>query len=405
MTAAFASLKRLAGPGIVAWALAVPALAPAAPFVPTSDEQVLATVPARSGDPRARELAALREAWRGDPKNLRLALDLATGYFDEVAAEGDPRYIGYAQAALAPWWNMPDPPTGVRVLRAMLLQFDHRFDEALADLDAALRADPTHLTAAAWRTAIQLVRADYEGARSSCAQMAALAVPLLGAACRAQVDATTGKAAPAAAALRVALAKDLAAGGAGAGPEARLWSLTRLAEIEERRGEFDAAESAFRAALALPVTDVYLLAAYADYLLDRGRYTEVLALLKGRGRADVLLLRLALAARAAGDPAAERYRRELAARFEAAARRGDTSHRKEESRFVLALQGQTARALLLARENYAQQREPADARILLEAALAARDPAAAQPALDVMARSGIESVALQQLAQRLKALQ
>ncbi|MBK6790170.1 MAG: hypothetical protein IPG77_21810, partial [Betaproteobacteria bacterium] len=44
-----------------------------------------------------------------------------------------------------------------------------------------------------------------------------------------------------------------------------------------------AAEAAFRDALALAVPDVYLQAAYADFLLDRGRPAEVLTLLQDRG--------------------------------------------------------------------------------------------------------------------------
>jgi hypothetical protein len=58
-------------------------------------------------------------------------------------------------------------------------------------------------------------------------------------------------------------------------------------------------------------------------------------------------------------------------------------------------------ALELARRNWATQREPADARILLEAALAANDPAAAQPVLDWLGRTGLEHVGLQALVDRL----
>ena len=223
--------------------------------------------------------------------------------------------------------------------------------------------------------------------------------PLGATACLAQVDAATGRAAQAATALRTALLANPQA----SAPE-RLWSLTRLAETEERRGDFVAAEAAFRDALALGVPDVYVQAAYADFLLDRGRPAEVLTLLQDRGRADVLLLRLALAARATGDPRAAGFAQELQARFDAARRRGDTSHRKEESRFALALQGDVSRALVLARENWAEQREAADARILLEAALAARDAAAAAPVLQWLADSGFESVVLQSLATRVREL-
>ena len=376
----------------------------AAPYLPASDKQVLERLPARATDPQAKELNALRLAWRQQPDDIDRAVRLAERYFDAVAAEGDPRYIGYAQAALAPWWNLPAPPTAVRVLRAKLLQFDHRFTEALADLDAALLADPAHGDAWAWRAAIHMVRADYTQALRSCEKLAELAPPLIGVACTAQVDATTGRAEAAATALRNALASTPASA-PGADAAQRLWALTRLAETEERRGAYPAAEAAFRQALALGLDDVYAQAAYADFLLDRKRPAEVLTLLKDRARADVLLLRLALAAQAAGTPERDTWARILGERFDAAALRGDTTHRKEASRYRLALLGQPDQALALASENFAEQREPADARILLEAAVAARQPSAAAPALAWMAASGIQSVALQRLAAELKGLQ
>jgi len=379
--------------------LCLPAVLTAAPYTPTDDAQVVERVPARASDPRARELDALRQQLRRSPQDLDLAVRFAQRCYDEVAAQGDPRYIGYAQAALQPWLALADPPPAVRVLRAVLLQFDHRFEPALQDLEAVLRVEPGHLDAGAWRTAILMVRGDYAGARESCRQLAPHATPLGAAACLAQVDAATGRAAQAATALRTALLANPQA----SAPE-RLWSLTRLAETEERRGEFVAAEAAFRDALALDLPDVYVLAAFADFLLDRGRAAEVLTLLQDRGRADVLLLRLALAARATGDPRAAGFAQELQARFDAARRRGDTSHRKEESRFALAVQGDVPRALTLARENWAEQREAADARILLEAALAARDAAAAAPVMQWLADSGFESVVLQSLAARVREL-
>ena len=268
----------------------------AAPRTPMSDSEVLERVPARASDPAAREMQALRQAWRAQPQDLDTATRLAWRYQQEVAATGDPRYMGSIQAALAPWWALPDPPPEVRVLRAVVLQFDPRFDPALADLAAVLRDEPDRADALAWQLAIRLVQADYAGARASCEALAPLASPLIAAACRAQVDAATGQATAAAAALRGALQRER-----GANAAERLWSLTRLAEIEERRGDFSAAEAAFNEAEGLGLTDVYLQAAHADFLLDRGRAADVLKLLKDRGRADVLLLRLALAAQTMKD--------------------------------------------------------------------------------------------------------
>ncbi len=376
------------------FALSLPAAA--APHVPANDAQVLERVPARAVDARVRDLQALRAAWRANPRDAELAVRLARRYVDEAAAEGDPRYIGYAQAALAPWWDEAAPPVAVRVQRAVLRQYGHQFTEALADLDAAVLAEPANAEAWSWLAAIHLVRADYAAAARGCDGLAPLTTPLLAAGCRASVDSLTGQAGPAAITLAVALKA-----ATDAGPDERLWALTRLAEVAERRGSIAAAERAFRDGLALGVADVYLQAAYADFLLDNGRPGEVLTLLKDGARADVLLLRLALAAKAAKDPRATGWTRELAARFEAARARGDRTHEKEEARFALELQGDATRALALARSNYAVQREPADARILLEAAIAARQPDAGKPVRDWLAAHRVESVMLQSLASRL----
>lgn len=379
--------------------LAAAACARAAPYVPKTDDQVVERLPLKAGDRAARELAALRAQWRQDPQNAEAATALALAYIEQALAEGDPRYVGYAQSTLQPWWNKPDPPAAVRTLRAIVLQYDHRFDAALADLAAATQADPDDALAWSWATAIHLVRADLDAARQSCERLAELTPDLVGVACQAQIAALTGHAGEAAASLRDALRTQR-----DADPALRLWALTRLGETEERRGDSAAAERAYRDALDLQRPDVYLLAAYADFLLDRGRPSEVLALLKDQSRADVLLLRLAIAAKAAQDPRREAFARELGARFDAARARGDTSHQKEESRFALALLQQPERALQLALENYRQQKELADARIVLEAALAARQRTAAEPVLRWMAATGVESPALRALARQLEAL-
>jgi tetratricopeptide (TPR) repeat protein len=372
----------------------------AAPFVPRSDDEVVERLPLKAGDRAARELAQLRLQWRRDPGNADAAVALSMAYIDQALAEGDPRYVGYAQSALQRWWSVPDAPPAVRVQRAIVLQYDHRFDEALADLAAATRAAPDDALAWSWSTAIHLVRGNLDGARQSCQRLGELGADLVGVACRAQVDALTGRASAAAASLRDALRAH-----GNADPALRLWALTRLAETEERRGDAVAAEAAYREALALQRADVYLQAAYADFLLDRGRASEVLALLKDQTRADVLLLRLAIASKATNDPRRDAYAREMAARFDAARARGDLSHQKEESRFALAVSGQPERALQLALANYRQQKEVADARIVLEAAVAARQRAPAEGVLQWMAATGVESPALRALAAQLKDMQ
>jgi Tfp pilus assembly protein PilF len=378
-------------------AVVLTAAAFAAPYRPSSDQQVLERLPSRATDPGMRELNELRRTLQANPRDLDAAVRLARRYCELVEAEGDPRYIGYAQAAMAPWWNETDPPVQARVMRAVILQYGHQFDAALADLDAVLRKDPGHAEAWAWRAAISMVQARYPQARESCRHVALAASALIGTGCEALVDSVTGKAVAAAETIRTALRQT-----PQASPPERLWMLTRLAEMEGRLGHAVQAEEAYRAALALGLDDGYLLAAYADFLLDQHRPADVIELLNGRTRSDLLLLRLALAAKALGAPMLGGWEHDLAARFDAAHLRGDKLHRKEEARFELGVRGDAERALALAQENYVLQKEPADARVLLEAALAARQPAAAEPVLRWMSESGIESTTLRALAQALK---
>ena len=83
--------------------------------------------------------------------------------------------------------------------------------------------------------------------------------------------------------------------------------------------------------------------------------------------------------------------------------RGEKLHLQEEARYLLELKGDARAALAAAAENYRTQREPRDALILMEAALAARDPGAAAPALQWLESSGFEDERIRRLAMRLKA--
>ena len=359
----------------------------AAPRLPASGAEVLEDLPWRA-DPQQRELRALRARLQEAPRDLPRAVEVARRYIEVGRRDADPRYYGYAQAALGPWWNQQAPPPQVRLLRATLLQSEHRFPEALADLAALTAQQPDNAQAWLTRATVETVRADYAAATQSCARLSSLADELVTTACIANVGAMNGRLA---ASERLLAAVRARAGNAG-NPAIGAWVLTMLAEMAQRRGAAAVAEARFRDALRLAPRDTYLLGAYADFLLDAGRQGEAAALLAPHARVDGLLLRHALASRQGPELA------ELAARFDAGERRGDGVHLREQARFELALRGDARRALAIARRNWDVQKETADARILLEAALAARDVAAARPVLDWMRGARVEDVQLARLA-------
>ncbi len=371
----------------------------AAPYVPRADNELLERLPSKPNDPAMREIKNLRGELSRDPQNLELAIRLARRYFEQANAQGDPRYVGYAQAALKLWWDQPQPPTPVLVMRATLLQYRHDFPGALADLARAIERDSADPRAWSLRAAIHVVQADYEESRRDCARLAPLVPELIAVACVAFVDGLNGYARQSHDTLSRALARATDVNAAQ-----KMWVLTRLAEMAWRLNDSKLAEDHFRQALALDITDGFLLAAYADFLLDYGRPQEVIALLKDWTLADPLLLRLALAEHAANARAAREHQATLADRYAAARLRGDTTHEQEESHFSLQLQNRPEEALRLAQSNWRVQREPRDARVLLEVALALRRPEAAQPVLDWMAKTHIEDWYLQRLADQLAAI-
>jgi hypothetical protein len=366
-----------------------------APFVPQSDSEVVERLPVAS-DPALRSVESLRRQVASRPGDAGLRLDIAQRYFGLAMAQGDPRYVGYAMSAIAPLEQVAAGDSRYWLVRGQLQQYGHDFDGALASLKRASQIDPQAVDPVAWRAAIYMVQAQYAWAAAECDQLAKIATPLLTRGCTAYVRAATGQLIPAYAMLSEAVAAS-----ADVPPELMLWLQTRLAELAARLQRPGDAERHYRAALALGVTDQFLLASYADFLLHRERAAEVLPLLAGWERSDILLLRLALAGKAANDPRAAGWRKQLRERFEDAARRGDRLHEQEAARWALELENDAAKALAYAQRNYGLQKEPRDAEMLLRAALAANQPMAAQPALEWLKTSGYEDPALQQLAVKL----
>jgi len=375
----------------------LPLLALAAPYTPKDGSAVIEQLPRRA-DATQSELRGLRQQLNATPQDLALASGLAQRYIALARSETDPRYLGYAQAALAPWWRQATPPLPVRLLRATILQSTHHFGLALQDLDAVIAQQPQNGQAWLTRATVLTVQGDYAQATAACARLSALTTQLVTVTCLANIASVTGRAASSERLLDLTLQRS-----SGAAPELESWALTLLAEMATRRGETALAEARYKQALAQQPRDSYLLGAYADFLLDRQRPQDVVRLLKDQQRIDALLLRYALALQAlpGQQTAFQAEKAELAARFHAAMQRGDTVHQREQARFTLFLQQDIPAALQLAQQNWAIQKEVPDMRILLEAALAARNDSAAQPVLAWIAANGVEDEALQRLVRQL----
>lgn len=346
------------------------------PFLPRSDGEVLEEVP--KGTPRP---------------TAPLTVDEAAARAKELIVEarrsgGDPRLLGRAQATLAPWWNEPSPPRQVRLLRATLKQSFHDFEGALADLDAQVAADPTDAQAWLTRATVLSVLARYPEAERSCEPLAGV----VAAVCRAQVWGVTGRVKEAVAALAALQPA----------PAERAWVLSVKGELERWGGDDARAATTLQQALLLEPTDTYTRLLLAQLQLDVEQPARAAGLFEGRAVNDGELLMLVLALKAAKAPEYDARRAELDERVAANRQRGETLHQREESRYAFALEGDVAKALELATKNWAVQKEPADARVLLEAAVAAKDAKAAAPVLEWLDQTKFTDPRLQALAKELR---
>ena len=95
------------------------------PYIPASDAVVLEHLPS-TRDPRVRAFDALRRARTSAPRNPKLAIELARSYLDYGRATGDARFLGRAQAVIAPLLAVKSPSPDVLLLEATLLQSRQR---------------------------------------------------------------------------------------------------------------------------------------------------------------------------------------------------------------------------------------------------------------------------------------
>jgi hypothetical protein len=385
-------------------AFAAPAreAATATTYTPSDDAAVIARVPTR--DPE--ELSA-RRTLAAAPDRVELAVELARADIRRYRTLSDPRFLGRAQATLAPWWNLAEPPRDVLLLRATIRQSLHDFDGAKADLDRVVARPPAegatedaatfaqaHLT----RAVVATITADYPRARESCAVIAPLTSPLVVATCEAPLDAIAGKADAAYETVSRALA-----GARRADVGVRGWALTQLAELALVRGDRAAADRHLRAALALDAHDAYARNLLADVLLLEDRAREASELLAGKDAIDSHLVRRAIAEHRSHGPDEPKLVRAMRERIAAAALRGDRIHLREEAMFALAVLHDPKAAVSLAQGNWAVQKELADARLLAEAAAAAGDADAARPVLAWARKHGLRDAQLETFLARLEA--
>jgi tetratricopeptide (TPR) repeat protein len=314
-----------------------------------------------------------------------VAIPLAQFYIQQSRVSGDLRYLGYAQAVLAPWVKQSPAVPEVLVLQATLQQSRHEFTASLATLDRALTARPHDPQALLIRATVLRVLGRYAEAGAACERFSGLVDPRLGALCVQSLRALNGH-------LESAYSALMQVSTQGWLNSEKSWLYSELGEMAVRLGRDADAQQWFQLDLTLVPADFYVRAAYADLLLRQGRPGAALTLLQGQENFEPLLLRIAIAQRQLHDPRQAQSSARLQAAFAAELQRGEAVHRREQARFLLEVEDQPKRSLAAALDNWTVQHEPDDVLALVHAARAAGSPAAAEPALEFVRTQGLRDV-------------
>ncbi|MDQ7017281.1 MAG: hypothetical protein Q9N68_12985 [Gammaproteobacteria bacterium] len=329
----------------------------AAPYTPSSDDKViLQLLPLGDVDQRFQQL---RLEWKKNPLEASVAAELATLYLDRAQDRAGERYLGYAQAVLAPWSNSKTASLDIRYLSARLLQAQHQFVAAIHMLNSILKINPAHISARFSLASLYEARGEYQQGQQVCKQLGRNGEMVLAALCVANFWTLTNKS-ERGLRLLISLMYQVE------DPILKSWVLGIMAQASFVAGQIKQADHYYQQGLALTPKQAYLLTAYADFLLAQNRGKEVLILLSGKIRDARLLLRVALAHKMLrNNRALEVVLQRLRLGFEEAKWRVDNSGALVESRYLFEFEQEFARALELAYEHWQVEKSPYVARLIL----------------------------------------
>ncbi len=343
-------------------------------YVPQSDDEVVAVLPeavvALANQSRRRFAVDNASTPDGtvsaDERALLWQKILAV--YNLAVGEGSPRAYGKALALVESWPGSDPLPVAVRLVKADILQHNHRFDAALEELQEILAVDPGNPRALQMQPQVSLVAGHLDLVADHCRQLARVGYAILALNCQAQLDGLTGNAHRALQQVEAALA-------AGRLPRALSFELhVTAADIARRLNASPVAIGHYRDALRLNPDSRYVAISYAARLIERGQAADAARFLQTRRDLDNSLELEILRVRAlldSGQP--QQVRPALAVlerKIQALAQRGADQPHKLIALYALELADDPQLAHDAALANWMVQKDPSDTLLLARSAAA-----------------------------------
>lgn len=311
------------------------------------------------------------------PPSLDSALDEAKRQLALLVRTGSPGAAVAVQNLVSPWL---DQSSRAVLLLARSQQHQHQFDLALQTLQRYPAEPPHHLEAALLQASILRLQGNYPAALDACARIPArLPESEL---CRWPIRSLQGELPAAVAALSVLSLPAQA-------PTLAHWRHSELAEMHERLGDDEQALRHWLSALKQDSKDLFTATAASDLLIRLGRADAALQLLQDLPPRDTVLIRRAAARKALNQDDWEPLAEQVWQRLQIAEQVHGQAHPRELAQIAL-LKGQSLPALEWAQRNWQEQKEPLDARLLIQAAIAADRTSAAEAVRQWLWQTGLQ---------------
>ena len=365
-------------------------------FLPADSTVVLSTsVHAQRG--LNGSLRALDQAWRAQPNDLDVSLAYARAVFILGLAEGDLRWFGSAKAAITPWWQAIELPADGYFVRGLIKQGFHEFDAGLQDINQATAKEQRRAEFWSWRFALHLLLADMTAARQDIDEMTRLFGSEEAHVYRAVLLYRTGQPQTAIAMLQNALSAPRFQDASS-----QDWLSFHLGEAHRVAGQPKLAVATWEKQLKASPQSHLIRLSLAEMLNKLGQHRQAKAIAITNAATDALLVQALLAMRGLKDPNEFRLASQIDARLESQALRQESLIERPQLIYLIAYGKDVSAGLALSIINWQLQKEPPDAVLFIQAALALNQPRAAAPVVAWAEQSGYSDPQLTPLIEKLK---
>ncbi|MFV2061676.1 MAG: hypothetical protein ACC653_13400, partial [Gammaproteobacteria bacterium] len=162
----------------------------AAPYRPSSGDEVLIVIDKSS---RRSQFEKFNLQLKNNINNPAELIQILQNTIEYGKINSTPQYIGFATSYIDSYLNKHNniKTTDFKILKARLLQHDHKFSKSITLLNNIIKTDYENSNARLLRASILQVQAKYTLARQDCYSLIGKTSHLVTAACFAQVDGLT----------------------------------------------------------------------------------------------------------------------------------------------------------------------------------------------------------------------